>query len=53
MEKIMNNAIEFIKESKSDMLAFATITAEWTRQGVTFTVSTSFTHISVKLTGGF
>jgi hypothetical protein len=49
----MENALEFSKESKSDMEAFAIIAAEWTRQGMTFKTSSSFTHISVKLTGGF
>lgn len=49
----MEQSLEFAKESMSDMKAFAQITAEWTRQSLTFTTCSSFTHISVKLTGGF
>lgn len=48
-----NHSVEFKKASTEDMTAFAAITAEWIRQGVTFTINQSFSHLYVKLTGGF
>lgn len=48
-----NHLLEFCKENSSDMKAFAQITAEWVRQGVTYTVAQSYTHIQLKLTGGY
>jgi hypothetical protein len=49
----MENYIEFDLTDDEQSTAFAFLTSQWTRCGVTFVVSQSGLIVSVKLSGGF